>query len=323
MITAVAIWLVGLFLSAFFSGAETGFYRVTRVRLVLDALGGDRIARGLLWFTNHPSLFVATTLIGNNVANYLNSLAIVLGAQVLFVGRARSVAELLAPLLLAPILFVYGELLPKNLFYHAPNRLLRNVGPFFLVSAILFVPVGILLWGLSKLLEGIAGQSPQRVQLTLARRELQRVIHEGGAAGVLLPSQRLLAQGLFAVAGRPVSEFAVPIERVVAARRTMTKSDVLRLARRQHTPVIPLEDASGKRNVTSYVRVVELALNESDELGPIRPLLDVPATDTHIDAMLRLHRAGQSLARIVNQDGRVVGIVTLKALSAPLYRAGR
>jgi len=78
------IWLAlfllaaGIFLSAFFSGSETGFYRVSRIRLVLDGLGGDRMARLILWMTNNPSLFVATTLIGNNLANYMTSLAIVL-----------------------------------------------------------------------------------------------------------------------------------------------------------------------------------------------------------------------------------------------------
>ena len=62
---------VGVFLSAFFSGSETGFYRASRFRVVLSALDGDRIAKRLLWLVNNPSLFVATTLIGNNVANYL------------------------------------------------------------------------------------------------------------------------------------------------------------------------------------------------------------------------------------------------------------
>ena len=71
MITCAAIFLTGLLLSAFFSGAETGFYRVTRVRLLLDGLAGDPIARGLLWLTNNPALFVATALVGNNLANYL------------------------------------------------------------------------------------------------------------------------------------------------------------------------------------------------------------------------------------------------------------
>ncbi len=33
----ILMFVVGVLLSAFFSGSETGFYRVTRVRLVLNA----------------------------------------------------------------------------------------------------------------------------------------------------------------------------------------------------------------------------------------------------------------------------------------------
>ena len=49
MIVATILVAAGLFLSAFFSGSETGFYRVTRVRLVMDAKSGKWIARSLLW----------------------------------------------------------------------------------------------------------------------------------------------------------------------------------------------------------------------------------------------------------------------------------
>ncbi len=55
--------VVGLLLSAFFSGTETGFYRIARMRLTLDAIGRDQTARRLLWLVNHPSIFVATTLV--------------------------------------------------------------------------------------------------------------------------------------------------------------------------------------------------------------------------------------------------------------------
>ncbi|MDE0818943.1 MAG: DUF21 domain-containing protein, partial [Pirellulaceae bacterium] len=79
----VALLCIGILSSAFFSGIETGFYRVTRVRLVLDGRDGDWISRSLLWFTNNPSIFVATTLVGNNIANYLTSFAIVLASQVM------------------------------------------------------------------------------------------------------------------------------------------------------------------------------------------------------------------------------------------------
>ena len=37
---SIVLLLAGVFLSAFFSGSETGFYRAIRLRLVLDAMDG-------------------------------------------------------------------------------------------------------------------------------------------------------------------------------------------------------------------------------------------------------------------------------------------
>ena len=128
MTFSLLLFLVGLFLSAFFSGSETGFYRVARVRLVLDGLGGDLVSRGLLWLTNNPALFVATALVGNNLANYVTSLSIVLAVKQSPFGHYQ-VLELITPVILSPAIFVYGGLLPKNLFVQAPNRLLRAGGP--------------------------------------------------------------------------------------------------------------------------------------------------------------------------------------------------
>ena len=115
MIVAGLLFLLGLSLSAFFSGSETGFYRVSRTRLVLDGLSGSKMARWMIWLLNHPAIFVATTLVGNNLANYVTSLAIVMGVAIWF--GVGSSAELLGPIFLTPIVFVLGELLPKYLFY--------------------------------------------------------------------------------------------------------------------------------------------------------------------------------------------------------------
>ena len=101
---ALILLIVGVSLSAFFSGSETGFYRVNRVRLVMESMEGDRLYKYLLYMANNPQLFVATALVGNNIANYLTSLAIVLIAQEVFAPHS-GLAEILAPIILAPILF--------------------------------------------------------------------------------------------------------------------------------------------------------------------------------------------------------------------------
>lgn len=318
-----AIWLpltlaaAGLSLSALFSGSETGFYRVSRVRLVLDALGGDRIARGLLWVSNRPGLFVATTLVGTNLANYFASLAIVMGADALTGGRSLA-AELAAPILLAPVLFVYGELLPKNLFLRAPNRLLRQGGPLFLLSTALFFPVTMLLVAVNDLLARLIGESPQHVRLTLARRELQRVLEEGHEAGILRPAQRALARGIFAVAKRPVRQCAVPLEGLPRARSDMARDDVLRLARRYRIGAVPVEDAQHPGSLIGYVQVIELELERGEGIGRLHPLMRLPEGQAHLAALIQMQTAKESLALAVDAQGRAVGLLTAARLRGPL-----
>jgi putative hemolysin len=334
METACALGLAagGIFLSAFFSGTETGFYRATRVRLVLDALGGDRIARGLVWLTNHPPVFVATVLVGNNLANYLTAMAIVMGTRsVMEVPRGPETAiagreylvELIAPLVLAPLLFVYGELLPKHLFLQAPNRLLRRAGPLFLVFVGLFFPISALLGGLNKLLARFVGESPEQIRLTLARRELRRVLEEGHEAGILHPAQRALAQGIFAVAQQPVARFATPLRQLPRARADMSKEEVLRLARRYRISIIPVESLEPSAELAGYFRVIDLGLGESDQVGPLRPFLEIAEDTSHVAALMRMQGAQEELARVVNAEGETLGIVTADRLREPLFRGGR
>src|SRR5262245_35653267 len=121
MITGVLLLLGAFMMIAFFSGAETGFYRISRLRLVMEAMTGDRSARILLWFANQPSVFVGPALVGATLASYLSSFAVVLITYRVF-PNGGMLASVLPPLLVTPVVFICGDLFPKNVYYNAPNR---------------------------------------------------------------------------------------------------------------------------------------------------------------------------------------------------------
>lgn len=317
---ALALGAAGLFLSAFFSGTETGFYRAARIRLVLDALGGDWISRGLVWLTNRPSMFVATALVGNNVANYITSLAIVMAASWGFSGAGSWLAELLAPVALAPVLFVYGELVPKYLFLHAPNRLLRRGGALFLGFTVLFLPVSILLWALNRSLAGLLGESPEIVRLRIARRELRGILEEGHDVGILYPAQKKLATGIFVSADRTVARHVVPLGEVTRVRAGMSKSEICGLARRLDLAEVPIEDANCPAELAAYVRVIDLALIGADEVDAVRPMIAISAELTPIEALIRMHSEQENMARVSDADGQTIGILYASSLRQQLLR---
>ena len=316
---AMFLGALGLFLSAFFSGSETGFYRAARIRLVLDALSGDRISRALVWLTNRPSVFVATTLVGNNLANFMTSLAIVMATSWVL-GAESWWAELLAPVLLAPVLFVYGELMPKYLFLHAPNRLLRRGGGLFMVFAVVFVPISLLLWCLNYLLAKLLGESPEKVRLRIARRELRGILEEGQDVGILYPSQKKLASGIFVSADHTVRRHLVPLSGVARARHDMSKSEVFGLASRFDLAEVPIEDTDRSDALTSYVRVIDLALSKSTEVEDVREIIAISANDTPIEALIRMHAEQENMARVVDAEGQTLGMLYASRLRRQLLQ---
>lgn len=319
MITAAALFLGALAMNAFFSGSETGFFRLSRPRLVMEAVGGDPWARVLLWFVNQPSVFVATALVGSILASDLTSLAVVMAGAWLW-PEGGVVAAVLPPLVVTPFMFICGDLLPKNIFYNAPNRLMRRSAPLVVVSAILFAPITFVLWLLSLVLQLFMKDKPQELTLSLARRELNSMLVEGHEAGILRPVQRTLAQTMLAVAGQPVRNFASPAGRVVRVTNTMSKSEMLRIAQRHRRTLLPVEDPAQKRRLLGFVRTVDLIIDETGELMP-EPFIELTENETFLSALGKLGVAHDALGHVIGPGGKTMGFITARELHQALLRA--
>lgn len=311
---AIALFLLGLVLSAFFSGSETGLYRVSRTRLVLDGLGGSRGARVMVWLLNRPAIFVATALVGNNVANFLTSLAVVLGVSSLF--GASAAAELMATILMTPIVFVFGELLPKHWFFQAPYRLLNRVRPLLLIATVLFLPISLLLALMGVALGALTGETPFRLRLAMARGELAQVLRAGEEAGILHTRQRSLAGQLFDVGNELAIAFAVPLGRLTTVELPIDKTTSTARARRRNHPIVLV---TRNDRIVGYVRYSELLLTGETE-AEIRPVIRVRSTERHLTTLLRLFDAGSEVALLCDENDDARSVVTRRQLLQPMIK---
>ena len=146
-------WLFALSLlfSALFSGTEIAFLTANRLRLELDKKQNPLLARLLSIYTSNPALFIASILVGNNVALVLYGLAI---SEILnpYLGGFFSdpwLLLLLQTLLSTILLLLFAEFLPKAICRIHANGLLKVLAfPIFLFY-ILFYPVSKLMTLLS------------------------------------------------------------------------------------------------------------------------------------------------------------------------------
>lgn len=315
MFFSASIFVLALALTAFFSGSETGFYRVARVRLVIDSLGGSSVAKGLLWATNHPVWFVATTLIGVNVAHELLSYAGLSFVEQTF--PDSELAEWLSPLIITPIAFIYGDLLPKSLFLQAPYRLLRKCWFGLLAAGILFAPISLLLSLVRRVIDLFVKSPTPMVRMALARRELTQMFSEGSAVGLLSPTQQKLAQATLESAGRAIREFAVPIGRHLTVPANAKRWDVVRLARQARLDVLPVE-ATPRGAYLGCVRAAICLLSPSDEQLPLTPLAEFRDSESFLNVLVRMQSTSAPLALIRSTSGAAIGFVALANLQRAL-----
>ena len=145
------IVIVCLLFSAFFSGIEIAFISADKLRIALAGQRGALSGRLLSYFTKHPTRFIGTTLVGNNLALVLYSyfLATLLEpwlASHLPEAINNDVMVLTVQTLVATlIVLITAEFTPKSVFLIDPNGLLSLfVLPFTLIYGLLYIPVWII-----------------------------------------------------------------------------------------------------------------------------------------------------------------------------------
>ncbi len=326
---AVVLGMAGLLLSASFSGSETAYYRIPKLRTKLDAINGDVAARRLLWLVNRPSFFVATILVGNNVANYTVSLATVLFVSALLPHSQGIAVEIASTLLLAPLLFVCGEMFPKYLSLKAPNAILRALLPLLQFCLLLFIPVTLILWLITHMTTRWLGSSREKLNMTLGKQELSSALDEGQETGLIFESQMLMARGVFDVSDQRVHDLAIPVTHWPRVTSDFSVQKVLDLMREHHLTEIPvfenpaLSESTPGEPPIGFVRTIDLEMAFRGNIDtksrplmlllhtalPVRSTVEISSRHNLLTAMMLLQTHQTTFACVIGQDRKCIGFI--------------
>ncbi len=312
---AITLTCIGLALSALYSGLETGLYTINRIRLDVRCSSGLTRAKRILSLVDNPTRMLAVLLVCNNVANYLASY----GAAMFLDTTSLSpwVAILVSAVVMIPLLFIFGEVLPKDLFRtHTDSWTYACSGPLSWSDKFLWwsgiVPV---LSKIGTIARSILGSESSFESTPRARFGL--LFKEGLGDGVLSDEQVTLADRILAMQSLTVQSEMVPWTRVTCIGSNMPlqrRSAVLQ--RSSHTR-IPVVDSAGR--VRGILPVLNVLLNPESPTDTLilEPLFVTPQTKVQ-DALHQLRKSGKAMA-IVSLDGKKpLGIVTLKDLVEPI-----
>lgn len=318
MVLLELLGLLGcLVASAIYSGSEIGFYSLSRVQMDLEAESGGLRARIVQWLAANDSALLVTILIGNNLVLELSTK---LGSSLL--GRVFDFGDLhmqvlAVAIVLTPLVFLFGEALPKDLYRRRPGTLTRKTAPLIALSRVVFWPLERVLRSITYTLEHLFGVKAERTGRLDAREALTIFLAEGRRHGALPERAEDLARNALRLRSIPVSRAMIPWERTVKLVRGMGREEAFELVRTARASRLPVVGEAGA--ILGYVHQLEV-LQKWDPDGPIpdvfveiRPLERLDAATPVDRALLRLQGLGRRIA-LVEDEGRPVGIVSLTDL---------
>ena len=307
---------VGLFFSAFFSGAETGLYCVNRVRLHLGVQRRDRRSLRLARVLDDDQAALSVTLIGTNLMNYLTTAAVAyLFADLL--GFNEIDTEVYTVIALTPVVFVFGEVVPKSLFQLHPDRFMLHSGTLLSSASRLFRTIGLVmtLRLLASVVHRLVGGYREEPGVFGPKRRMAMLLHEALAGRALADDQSDLIDRVCRLSETPLHIVMVPRNRVKVISAKCNRNQLRRIARRARHARLPVYDTH-PRHIIGVVKVRELLRTRDwSTVGDrVLPALILSPHDTVAAATARMQVKGRKIAIVTDRGGQMLGIVTLQDL---------
>jgi putative hemolysin len=321
---AVLILVFSLFvaLSGLFSGSETGLYRLSRLRLRLGVEKRHLPFIMLGKCIRDSSGLLLSMLVGTNLFNYLAT-GIIAG-MLLSKGTTEHTAEVVTTVITAPILFVFSELIPKNIFFYRSDNLMPYVAPVLYTFQKFLSVCGImrLLKFVSTFFSRLAGSvsSSKTVITSVQRHTVQAILRDTHEEGILSPVQTDIVNRLVKVSNVRLRLVMTPIDRVQMIDVNSGRSALLDILKKSpFTRLLVTEGRPG--NVIGFIDIYE-ALSSPEELlnllSFVKPLQKLDSDTPVIDAINYMQREKQKIL-LVTRAGlagreKPLGIVTMKDL---------
>ena len=233
-------------------------------------------------------------------------------------GAAVVIAAVLAFGVITTTQLIAGEMVPKFYAIDRAESVARRVARPLWVFSVLFRPVILWLTAVSDRILRLLGVDMDRDQRGGSPDELKRLIAESHAGGQLDPGEAGMLTGVFHLHEQEARQVMTPIPAVVTVDLSRDVKTALELCISSgHTRLVVTEDENRDR-VKGVVHANSLARELMHE-GPnasIAPIVHdvpiVPETKPLDDLLADLQRQRTSMAVVVDEYGRVVGIVTVE-----------
>ena len=333
METSVLIIVLSLVFSAFFSGMEIAFVSANKIHIEIEKKQGDFLAKVLARLTKRPSKFIATMLIGNNVALVVYGLYMGELLMEWFTGMlpaSNSLMNLLLTdfslltqtVLSTLVILITAEFLPKVLFQIYANSLLKVLAVPAYIFYLLFSVISEFVIKVSDfILKTFFKTDGDQTQLAFSKIELGDYITEQMETVEeedTIDSEIQIFQNALEFTEVKAREVMVPRTEITAVELHESPKNLTKLFTETGYSKILIYKGTID-NIIGYVHSYELFKKPKTIKSILRPVEFVPETMLIHDILNVLTKKRKSIAVVLDEYGGTSGIMTVEDIVEELF----
>lgn len=319
IISMFLLFFILLFVSAFFSLTETSLFLLNKVRLDFLIKQNNKKALSVYNIINEPDKFLSTILTGNNIVNTLVS---TLGTTIA-IYYLHEWGVIMAPIIVAVILVMFGETFPKMLATQYPEQFsLRIIKPYEWIRWILS-PIVTLVTYITYLVFHLFGIKIEYKKTIFSREEVKHIITESGETGAFADGEHELLHGVFEFHDKLAKEVMVPRHKIVAIHADMKSEDIIRLVTEEGYSRYPVY----RHSIDNIIGIVHakaiINMLIDNRLFVLEDLIMepyfVPENKKISTILTEFQQKGLHIAIVKNAKGTVSGLIQIKDILKVLF----
>jgi len=300
-----------LFLSAFFSSAETALSTVNRVRMRALEEDGNKSATRVNKILDQYSKMISTILIGNNIVNLsASALATTLALRIsLPVGIATGILTILV--------LLCGEIVPKtwaNLYSEKLSLLYSGIiyGLMQLLTPVIFIVDKI-----ATFLLLLMHVDPNKKSNPMTETELKTYVDVSHEDGVIESEEREIIYNVFDFSDALAKDIMIPRINMVTVDVEDSYEEILEIFRESMYTRLPVYQED-KDNIIGLINIKDFILTKDTSSFKVQNIL----RNAHYtyefkkiaDLMYEMREKTMNVSFVLNEYGATVGMITLEDL---------
>ena len=324
MTTLIIGLLITMVFSAFFSGMEIAFVSSNRLLAEVAREKNGLSQRAIDLFYRHPSNFVSTMLVGNNIALVIYGILFAqIFDQTLFLGLDDASRVTADTLLSTFVVLFTGEFLPKTIFKSNPNGMLSFFALPALVCYVVLWPISRFATMLSKGLLRLVGVKLKKAteEKEFTKVDLDYLVQssiDNARTDDEIDEEVKIFQNALDFSETKVRDCMVPRTEIDAVEDTASIDELKqRFIESGHSKILVYHEDID--HIVGYIHSQEMFRNPADWTKNIRPMTFVPETMMASRMMQTLLQQKKSLGVVVDEFGGTSGLISLEDIVEEIF----